>query len=144
MTLIKMTRGTYGLYENNTVIPKTPKDKPFEVSDKEAERLVKLEVAKIISYSSTSSTENTTENSDEELTYNKKMNMAALSNIALKYGVDEAALNECKTKQQIIDLIDAKKAADEEETVEDEEDEEDDEDDEDDEPNLNDDDGVVG
>lgn len=143
MALIKMTRGTYGLYENNTVIPKTPKDKPFEVSDKEAERLVKLEVAKIISYSSTSSTENTTDNSDEELTYNKSMNMATLSNIALKYGVDEAALNECKTKQQIIDLIEAKKATDEEETVEDEDDEDEEEDD-DDEPNLNDDDGVVG
>ncbi len=130
MTLIKMTRGTYGLYENNTVIPKTPKDKPFAVSEKEAERLVKLEVAEIISCSSNSSTEN----SDEEPAYNKSMNMTALSNIALKYGVDKTALDECRTKQQIIDLIEAKKAANEEEPVEDDEEE----------PKLNDDDGVVG
>lgn len=131
MALIKMICGAYGLYENNTVILKTPKDEPFEVSDKEAARLVKLEVAEIINRGASGSIKDGETEADDELAYNKSMNMATLSNIALKYGVDKTALDERKTKQQIIDLIDAKKELDEEI-------------DSDEQPQLNDDDGVVG
>lgn len=46
--LIKIVRGNYGHTIGKSVHTKTPKDKPFEVDQKEAERLVKLGIAKII------------------------------------------------------------------------------------------------
>lgn len=130
MTLIKITRGSYGLYENNTVVAKTSKDEPFEVSSSEAERLLKLEVAEIVKGITQNPVLTDENRNDDELLYNKSMNMAALSQIALKFGIDETLLKECKTKQQIIDLIDEKKKADEEDIGE--------------KPNFGNDDGVVG
>lgn len=46
--LIKIVRGNYGHAVGKSVHTKTPKDKPFEVDPKEAERLVRLGIAKII------------------------------------------------------------------------------------------------
>lgn len=46
--LIKILKGNYGLAVGKSVKLKTPQDTPFEVSDKEAQRLVKLGIAKII------------------------------------------------------------------------------------------------
>ena len=72
--------------------------------------------------------------------------MATLSKIALQYGVDKSVLAECKTKQQIIDLIDAKK--DEEAGSDDDSDTDTDTDtdtdDDGEQPNFNNGDGVVG
>lgn len=130
MTLIKITRGSYGLYENNAVVAKTSKDEPFEVSSSEAERLLKLEVAEIVKGITQNPVLADENRNDDELLYNKSMNMAALSQTALKFGIDETLLKECKTKQQIIDLIDEKKKADEEDIEE--------------KPNFGNDDGVVG
>ncbi len=45
MTKIKIKRGFYGLHTKNGTQTKGPKDLPFEVDDKEAERLVSLGVA---------------------------------------------------------------------------------------------------
>ena len=115
MTLIKITRGSYGLYENNSVVAKTSDDKPFEVSKAEAERLVKLEVAEIVN-----DKPEPKKSDDDVLAYDKSMKMAALSEIALKYGVDNTALEACTKKQEIIDLIDEKrKETDEEEAGDD-------------------------
>lgn len=46
--LIKIIRGNYGHVVGKSVHTKTPKDKPFEVDPKEAERLVELGIAKIV------------------------------------------------------------------------------------------------
>lgn len=46
--LIKMVRGNYGLPSGKSVKVKTPKDRPFDVDQKEAERLVRLGIAKIV------------------------------------------------------------------------------------------------
>lgn len=130
MTLIKIIRGSYGLYVNNAVIAKTSKDEPFEVSSSEAERLIKLDVAEIIKGVTQKPSEADEGGNIDGLVYNKSMNMSALSQTALKYGVDKTLLEECKTKQQIIDLIDEKKKADVEDIGE--------------KPNFGNDDGVVG
>ncbi len=46
--LIKIVRGNYGHVVGKSVHTKTPKDEPFEVDQKEAERLVRLGIAKIV------------------------------------------------------------------------------------------------
>lgn len=46
--LIKIIRGNYGLPSGKSVKTKTPKDKPFDVDQKEAERLVRLGIAKFV------------------------------------------------------------------------------------------------
>lgn len=46
--LIKIIRGNYGLPLGKSVKVKTPKDKPFDVDQKEAERLVRLGIAKLV------------------------------------------------------------------------------------------------
>ncbi|MCL2636957.1 MAG: hypothetical protein FWD48_01170 [Oscillospiraceae bacterium] len=45
--LIKIINGTYGYKKDGTgsVLPKTPSDPPFEVSEAEAKRLIALKVA---------------------------------------------------------------------------------------------------
>lgn len=49
--LIKILRGNYGLPSGKSVKAKTPKDKPFDVDQKEAERLVRLGIAQIVGVS---------------------------------------------------------------------------------------------
>ncbi len=45
---IRITRGIYGFRENGNVVEKTSGDPPFEVSDKEGNRLISLHVAKVV------------------------------------------------------------------------------------------------
>lgn len=45
MATIKIISGTYGFMKDGIIEPKTPEDKPFEVSQEEAERLIGLGVA---------------------------------------------------------------------------------------------------
>ena len=45
--LIRIIRGVYGYKKGLTTIPKTSKDKPFEVDDVTAQRLIRQGVAKI-------------------------------------------------------------------------------------------------
>lgn len=43
--LIKIIAGTYGHNVNGTVVPRTAADKPFELADDKAQRLIRLKVA---------------------------------------------------------------------------------------------------
>lgn len=47
--LIQIIGGTYGYRVGRSIIPKTPKDEPFEVADEQAERLIRLKVARPVS-----------------------------------------------------------------------------------------------
>lgn len=79
MKKIQIIRGTYGFKQNDSasICPKTVKDPPFEVGEKEAKRLVQLGVAIII------------ENEDgDDKPYSKKMKLEELRKVAENHGVE--------------------------------------------------------
>ena len=49
MTTIRIISGNYGLHVSGRVVRKSKESEPFEVEDREAERLVSLGVAEIVS-----------------------------------------------------------------------------------------------
>ena len=59
--MIKIINGTFGYNDGKRVIPKTPKDKPFECSAKTEKRLVSLGVAIYVDKAETNSDEESTE-----------------------------------------------------------------------------------
>jgi len=113
MAMIKIIRGTFGLRVGNVTVGKTPTDEPFEVDEKTADRLVKDRVAEKVGKDTPSGVMNPPPPAPpkevDPLAYDSKMNMTQLSAVALKHGVTQAELNVCRTKQSIIDLIEAAK-----------------------------------
>jgi len=51
--LIRIIKGVYGYKNGATTIPKTPKDKPFEIDDEKAKRLISLGVAELVTETKT-------------------------------------------------------------------------------------------
>lgn len=93
METIKIIRGTYGFKhtENGVISPKTVKDPPFEVDNKEAERLIALGVAACAE-------KEQADNGGNPL-YNKSMSLKDLHKIAEeKYGVENASKITSKDK----------------------------------------------
>lgn len=48
MRSIRIKNGTYGFYENGSLVPKNRHSAPFEVEDDEAARLVEMKVAEYV------------------------------------------------------------------------------------------------
>jgi len=102
-------RGTYGhrlLGGSGAVKPKTSKDPPFEVTDEEAKRLVRLGVAECcgaeIGHCETA----------EPAVSVTKMKLSELkAKAATEFGVEAADLEKASSKAEVLALIDAKKAA---------------------------------
>lgn len=121
MKKIRIISGTYGLRGNGyTVIRKTPEDPPFDVSDDEAIRLVKLKVAKIIEEQPKPQFEEPvtdpadSEDQEEQITealptYDASMKLAELKEVAAAYGVDAS---KAKSKAEVIAMIEAAQAED--------------------------------
>lgn len=127
---IQIISGTYGLRVNGyTVIRKTPDDPPFDVSDDEAARLVKLRVARIVGNPPVETPveepvqpdpveepvqPDPEKDEDGEITetppaYSESMKLAELKEVAAAYGVDAS---KAKSKAEVIALIEAAKATD--------------------------------
>jgi len=96
MVKIKIIRGTYGYKQNGngSISPKTVKDPPFEVDEKEAERLIDMGVA--------AHADNEQDN-EENPAYNKSMSLKELQKIAEGYGVENA--DKLTSKDKVIAAI---------------------------------------
>ena len=118
---IQIISGTYGLRVNGyTVIRKTSDDPPFDVSDDEAARLVKLRVARIVGNPPVETPAEEPVQPDPEKdedgvitetlpAYSESMKLAELKEVAAAYGVDAS---KAKSKAEVIALIEAAKATD--------------------------------
>lgn len=118
---IQIISGTYGLRVNGyTVIRKTPDDPPFDVSNDEAARLVKLHVAKIVDeIHAKAPAEEPVQPDPEDVedgkvteplpAYSESMKLTELKEVAAAYGVDAG---KAKRKAEVIALIEAAKATD--------------------------------
>lgn len=121
---IQIISGTYGLRVNGyTVIRKTPDDPPFDVSDDEAARLVKLRVARIVEEIPEAALAEKPvqpdpediedgENTEPMPAYSESMKLAELKEVAAAYGVDAS---KAKSKAEVIALIEAAQATDQDE-----------------------------
>lgn len=86
MTTIRIISGSYGLHVSGRVVRKSKESEPFEVEDREAERLVSLGVAEIVSVKEESEEETDIleEEPDEDMA---SKSMKELREIAKEKGV---------------------------------------------------------
>ncbi len=77
--MIKIINGTFGYNDGKRVIPKTPKDKPFECNAKIEKRLVSLGVAVYVDNAET----NVDEDSTEEVKLSKDELIAKYKSLGL-------------------------------------------------------------
>lgn len=136
--MIKIINGVFGFNDGTSIIPKTPKDEPFEAPAEVEKRLVTEGVAKYVTKAEavaeeteteteTEATEPTEEDTEEaEKPDLESLKFAELKEIAKEHGATDEDLKPIKSKAQAIELIE-KLYSEEAEEV----------------PDLNTDDGVV-
>lgn len=122
MTLIKIINGIYGYHINEAVVePKTASDPAFYVDDKEAERLVELNVARIIEpdpevapvqpddVAENDEAESGTEAFEEsdKADFNESMKLDDLKKIAIDAGASKNKVKKMRTKKEVIAAIEA-------------------------------------
>ena len=107
MRYIQIIRGAYGYRRDGsgTTITKTRTDPPFEVTDAEAERLIKIKVAK---YAATPTGDDGVQDLDDDggklPVYDKEMKLTELQEIAKAYGVDASKM---RRKDEVITAIES-------------------------------------
>lgn len=105
--MIKIISGTYGFRDGNRVIPKNHLSEPFSLDKEKEERLIKKGVAvrveNKVPVGDAEGISDDEDDADKLPEYNMKMKTEQLLEVALLYGVDAS---KCRTKQEIIDLID--------------------------------------
>lgn len=109
--MIKIIKGTYGHREGKRIIPKTAADGPFETTAEQEQRLVKLGVAVYVE-TPAAAPEGTgagSKNVDKLPEYNIDMKLDELKEIAKAYGVDAS---DARKKADVIAMIEAAKAKD--------------------------------
>lgn len=106
MRYIQIIRGAYGYRKEGSgiTITKTPTDPPFEVSDAEAERLVKIKVAKYAEAPKGNADAQSHDDDGEQPLFNNGMKLAELQEIAKAYGVDASKM---RKKDEVINAIEA-------------------------------------
>ena len=105
MTTVKVISGIYGLHISGRLTPKTKEDEPFEVDDREAERLVSLGVAEIVKAADEAPalTEEDPETPEEEPDEDiGSKSMKELREIAKEKGVKMKA---GMTKEELVDAL---------------------------------------
>ncbi len=125
MKTIKIINGVYGYRPDGGPVaePKSADDAPFEVSDEEAARLVKLKVAKIVEtetedavadqQTDTAQASGQAGGTDGKLpAYDVSMKLAELKEIAKLYGVSEEALAGLRAKKDVVAAIEAEAQGD--------------------------------
>lgn len=123
--MIKIIKGTYGYRKGNRIIPKTPADDPFTATPEQEARLVRLGVAVYVDAPVEAPTaptpkapekaETGSKDVDELPAYNIDMKLDELKEIAKAYGVDAS---NARKKADVIAMIEAAKAEDQDETPE--------------------------
>lgn len=106
--MIQIIRGTYGLYENGMVTPKTSKSKPFTLPEDKEHELVVRGIAAYVSVMPMQPEEQEIQTATELPDYDESMKLDVLREIAWKYGVDASKM---RSKKEIISAIDAALAA---------------------------------
>ncbi len=91
--MIKMTKGTYGLKVNGVVEAMTSRSTPFSLTDTREAELVAAGVAVYV------------QEPGEDPAYSK-MKISELRKIAAAYGADAG---NCRSKKEVIDMIEAAK-----------------------------------
>lgn len=126
MKQVIIINGVYGYRPNggSFVEPKRAGDPAFDVSDEEAERLVRMNVAKIIEAQTNTTEEKQPGTSqtpaqgkeggtgDGLPSYDEAMKLTKLKEIAKLYGVSDEIIAGLRSKKAVIEEIDEKRAAD--------------------------------
>lgn len=100
--MIKIIQGVYGYKEESgRVIPKTSKDEPFSLSEKQEARLVNKKVAVYVKPEEADANED--DDDQEKPEYNESMKLDDLKNLAEDYGLDTTNL---KSKAVVIKALD--------------------------------------
>lgn len=119
--MIKIVKGTYGQRIGERIIPKTEADGPFETTPEQERRLVDLGVAVYVETKSVANkapedlpaaptgAETGSEDVDQLPEYNADMKLDELKEIAKAYGVDAS---DARKKADVIAMIEAAKADD--------------------------------
>lgn len=103
--MIKIVKGKYGYKDGKITVLKDSNSDPFELDKEEEARLVEEGIAEY-----TEGGENPP-SGDGKTPYDASMKMDVLKEIASKeYNVPAEALDACRSRQAIVDLIDAAKA----------------------------------
>lgn len=127
--MIKIIKGTYGYRKGKRIIPKTPADDPFTATPEQEQRLVKLGVAVYVEAPAAApeapktpaapkAPEETgagSKNVDELPEYNIDMKLDELKEIAKAYGVNAS---DARKKADVIAMIEAAKAENQDEDLE--------------------------
>lgn len=119
--MIKIVKGTYGQRIGERIIPKTEADGPFETTPEQEKRLVDLGVAVYVETQSAATkapedppaaptgAEAGSDDVDQLPEYNADMKLDELKEIAKAYGVDAS---DARKKADVIAMIEAAKADD--------------------------------
>lgn len=95
---IKIKSGVYGHREGKSIVPKTPKDAAFEVSDDKAERLIKLGVAEVADATLPSAA------GESDLLYHEGMTNKQLEALITSQGL---TVPRGAKKSDLLDILDA-------------------------------------
>lgn len=105
--MVQITTGTFGYYNGRKVIPITSADGPQRFDPELEARLVKQGIAQYVD-AAPERREESPDSPDGLPEYDKSMKLDALKKIAGAYGVDAAAMTR---KAEVIEAIEAAKAA---------------------------------
>lgn len=109
--LIQIIRGTFGHRVGERVVAVTAAHAPIEVADAVAQRLISCGVAKAVEApKAEEKTETQVDDGVEAVTFpefDEGMTRAKLEEIALSVGIEQAELDKCRNKGQVLDLLEA-------------------------------------
>lgn len=114
--LIKILQGTFGHRVGERVVAVTSTHAPIEVADAIAKRLISQGVAKAVEEPKPEQKpEDQTQADDgiEAVTFpefDESMTRAKLEEIALSVGIEQAELDKCKNKGEVIGLLESARA----------------------------------
>ncbi|MBR6873029.1 MAG: hypothetical protein IKN17_05945 [Ruminococcus sp.] len=102
MTTVRVISGIYGLHIGGRLCPKNKESEPFEVDDREAERLVSLGVAEIVSTEEDAVNVPVEEPEDTELDDLSSKSVKELREIAKERGI---TFKVGTTKEEMVDTL---------------------------------------
>ena len=108
--MIQVIAGTVGFYDGMKVVPITAEDGPITLEPAVEQRLVSKGVAKYVDDAGMATP------AGDAAEYSDAMKLADLKGIALKYGADPAEVKKATSKAKAIELIEAAKADNDDDT----------------------------
>ena len=111
--LIKILQGTFGHRVGERVVAVTSAHAPIEVADALAKRLISQGVAKAVEEPKPEPQADAQTQDDDGIEsvtfpeFDESMTRAKLEEIALSVGIEQAELDKCKNKGEVIGLLEA-------------------------------------